>query len=171
MFRYVPKVGNWHMNENMMWVWFSLKYFIIFVLIFCHREQLLVVLLHVTSQTLCGRPTTHKEDSLGGRFASALFQVGPFGIFFFFTFYNQYAFSHYIVVWVSKSLHCTCYSFWILLCNETFHTYLLSYTVLPPYPLPFSVSNPTHFTHAHRSFFLHILQQFIISKPLHKLAF
>ncbi|KAG7157065.1 Ral GTPase-activating protein subunit alpha-1-like 1, partial [Homarus americanus] len=38
-------------------------------------EQLLVVLLHVTSQTLCGRPTTHKEDSLGGRFASALFQT------------------------------------------------------------------------------------------------
>ncbi|XP_071516520.1 ral GTPase-activating protein subunit alpha-2 isoform X1 [Panulirus ornatus] len=38
-------------------------------------EQLLVVLLHVTSQTLCGQPTTHKEDSLGGRFASALFQT------------------------------------------------------------------------------------------------
>ncbi|XP_050708752.1 ral GTPase-activating protein subunit alpha-2-like isoform X3 [Eriocheir sinensis] len=38
-------------------------------------EQLLVVLLHVTSQTLCGRPTTHKEDSLGSRFASALFQT------------------------------------------------------------------------------------------------
>lgn len=38
-------------------------------------EQLLVVLLHITSQTLCGRPATHKEDSLGGRFASALFQT------------------------------------------------------------------------------------------------
>lgn len=39
------------------------------------REQLLVVLLHVTSQTLCGRHSSHKEDSLGSRFASALFQV------------------------------------------------------------------------------------------------
>ncbi|XP_076041404.1 ral GTPase-activating protein subunit alpha-2 isoform X2 [Oratosquilla oratoria] len=38
-------------------------------------EQLLIVLLHVTSQTLNGRPTRHKEDSLGGRFASALFQT------------------------------------------------------------------------------------------------
>ncbi|KAK7072472.1 Ral GTPase-activating protein subunit alpha-2, partial [Halocaridina rubra] len=38
-------------------------------------EQLLVVLLHVTSQTLCGRPAMQKEDSIGGRFASALFQT------------------------------------------------------------------------------------------------
>ncbi|XP_068249956.1 ral GTPase-activating protein subunit alpha-2 isoform X1 [Palaemon carinicauda] len=38
-------------------------------------EQLLVVLLHITSQTLCGRPTMHKEDSIGGRFASALYQT------------------------------------------------------------------------------------------------
>lgn len=49
-------------------------YLVDFDLLF-FREQLLVVLLHVTSQTLCGRPTTHKEDSLGGRFAAAFFQV------------------------------------------------------------------------------------------------
>ncbi|MPC07518.1 Ral GTPase-activating protein subunit alpha-2 [Portunus trituberculatus] len=38
-------------------------------------EQLLVVLLHITSQTLCSHHTSHKEDSLGSRFAPALFQT------------------------------------------------------------------------------------------------
>ncbi|KAF2363976.1 Rap GTPase activating protein domain [Trinorchestia longiramus] len=38
-------------------------------------EQLLIVLFHITSQTLSGRHVKPKEDSLGGRFASALFQT------------------------------------------------------------------------------------------------
>ncbi|KAB7502535.1 hypothetical protein Anas_08079, partial [Armadillidium nasatum] len=39
------------------------------------KEQLLIVLFHITSQTLSGKPHKHKVDSLGRRFAAALFQT------------------------------------------------------------------------------------------------
>lgn len=58
-----------------------------------YREQLLMVLLHITSVILNPSPPKRKEETLGGRLAPAIFQVN-----FLFSIRGTYTYTIYSAI-------------------------------------------------------------------------